>query len=287
MNKTDNLFHNIPPSSYHRALKPHYGAIPIMEKYGIFTLNLERSPDRRERFMAQAEKASVAFEFFNAVDGLGKAVADFDSYNSKKRIKKYFFDMEPTEVACYLSHYNCIKNAHDRGLEKVVIFEDDISFGDNFKEVLDYCLGLDDRFEMVRLFGLKNQKSIKLAKIGHGYSLVVPLNTLCGAQGYILNRNGMKKVLDYGKEITVQFDIMIDTFWENGLTIFAVDPHPITEAQTSASTINIKPAENKWREKGYRHLRWALRLGKARNSFLKRLAGLAIIFRVLSGQMKV
>ncbi len=258
-----------------------------MNKYGIFTLNLERSPDRRDRFMKQAKKASVDFEFFNAVDGLGKNIADFDAYNSKKRIRDYFFDLEPTEIACYLSHYNCIKNAYDNGLEKVVIFEDDISFGDNFKIVLDYCLGLDDRFEMVRLFGLKNQKSMKIAEIDYGYNLVVPLNTLCGAQGYMLNRNGMKKILDYGKDITVQFDIMIDTFWENGLTIFAVDPHPITEAQTSASTINIKPAVNKWREKGHRHLRWALRLNKVKKSFLKRLASMVIIFKILSGQMKV
>ena len=258
-----------------------------MNKYGVFSINLKRSPDRREKFTKQAEKISMDFEFFDAVDGLGKNVSDFAAYNQTKRIKEYFFDLETTEIACYVSHYNCIKHAYDTGLDKVVIFEDDVTFDKNFIPVLNYCLNLDERFEMIRLFGLKNKKSLKISDIGHGYSLVVPLNILCGAQGYILNRTAMKKIIDYGKEITVQYDIMLDRFWQSKITIFAVDPYPIKDAISSGSTINPIPPVDKWRAKGKRHLRFFLKIGKAKHSFFKRLAILAIIFKVITGQFRV
>lgn len=258
-----------------------------MNKFGIFTLNLARSPERREHFMGQAKKASIEFEFFDAVDGLGKDVSEFASYNREKRINKFYYDMKPTEIACYLSHYNCIKAAYDKGMEKVVIFEDDISFGENFKHVLDYCLALDKRFEMIRLYGLKKPKSIKLAEIGFGYNLIIPLNTMCSATGYVLNRQGMKKVLDYGSQITAQFDIMIDRYWENGLSIFAVDPNPIVDVFAGASTIVEAPQVDKWRAKGHLRQRLGLKMGKMKNSVLKRLYNLAIILRAASGQFKV
>ena len=258
-----------------------------MSKYGVFTINLERSPDRREKFSQQAKNASLDFQFFPATDGLGKSVEDFANYDRAARIKEYFFDLKTTEIACYYSHYNCIKNAYDSGFDKVAIFEDDVTFAGDFNHIMDFCFSLDERFEMVRLFGLKNKKSIKVTEIGYGYNLVIPLNVLCGAQGYILNRTAMKKILDYGKNITVQYDIMIDRFWENGLTIFAVDPYPIAEAFSADSTINLTPVVDEWRKKGNRHLRMALKLGKASHSFFKRLAILKLIFKVLSGQFRI
>ena len=258
-----------------------------MSKYGVFTINLERSPDRREKFSQRAKNALLDFQFFPATDGLGKKVTDFTAYNQTKRIKDYFFDLETTEIACYTSHYNCIKQAYDSGLDKVVVLEDDVAFDHNFKDVLNYCLSLDDRFEMIRLIGSKNKKSLKISDIGNGYSLVIPLNILCGAQGYILNRTAMKKIIDYGKEITVQFDIMLDRFWENKITIFAINPYPLLDGMPATSTINPILPEDKWRAKGKRHLRVALKLRKAKHSFFKRLAILKLIFKVLSGQFRI
>jgi glycosyl transferase family 25 len=71
---------------------------------GVFYINLERRKDRREEIEKELNSVGLNFERFDA------------------------FDRKPGIVGCGLSHLAVIKEARDRGLPNVLIFEDDFEF---------------------------------------------------------------------------------------------------------------------------------------------------------------
>lgn len=77
---------------------------------GVFYINLERREDRRVEIEKELEGAGLQFERFNA------------------------FDRKPGIVGCGLSHLAVLKEARDRGLPNVLIFEDDFEFLVNKEE---------------------------------------------------------------------------------------------------------------------------------------------------------
>lgn len=71
---------------------------------GVFYINLERRPDRRKEIERELGRLGLQFERFNGVD------------------------KKPGIVGCGLSHLAVLKEARERGLPNVLIFEDDFEF---------------------------------------------------------------------------------------------------------------------------------------------------------------
>jgi glycosyl transferase family 25 len=178
-------------------------------------------------------------------------------------------------VGCYLAHLRALRQAYDEGLERVCLFEDDVELEPDFAQVLCELEQLPDGVEMVRLMGLKIRKRKVIKTLSDGrHQLVRPERGALGAQGYLINRIGMRKLLDHGSRIYEPIDKLYDHFWEYDLRLYGVEPHIIYEA-VSGSTIvksNVAKADvAPW-------LHWFYPLGKLfrsinRHWYLKRNHG--------------
>ena len=120
----------------------------------IFVINLERRPDRYEKFVKNVNEHGFdnkEITRINAVDGKNIKYKDYSNILDKnKNIQNNLY-----VLACHLSHRKIWKQVMDDDKVKnddiVLVFEDDVFFTDNFKE----------RFNMV----LKNFKKIEGDKI--------------------------------------------------------------------------------------------------------------------------
>lgn len=96
----------------------------------IFCINLEHRPDRKQHALKEFEKIGIAnrVEFINAV---------------------YLKDRPA--LGNHLSHAICINKANKRGINNVLIFEDDVLFLDN---ALDTLIKAEDQLSHIDKWGL-------------------------------------------------------------------------------------------------------------------------------------
>ncbi|CAM2103641.1 inactive glycosyltransferase 25 family member 3 isoform X1 [Caretta caretta] len=121
--------------SEHVSLSPkHLGKMGFDE---IFLINLRRRPDRRQRMLSSLYELEIDPLVVDAVDGSALNSSDikilgvdllpgyYDPFSGRTLTKG--------EVGCFLSHYYIWREIVARGLEKSVVFEDDVRFEAYFK----------------------------------------------------------------------------------------------------------------------------------------------------------
>ena len=79
----------------------------------IYCINLDRRPDRWEKCSNLFERDGIIVDRFSAID----------KNNIKNESK-----IANGPLACLSSHWNILNKALKEGYEKILIFEDDISF---------------------------------------------------------------------------------------------------------------------------------------------------------------
>lgn len=76
---------------------------------------------------------------------------------------------------------------------------------------------------------LKIRKRKPLQKLSAGYTLTRTERGALGCQGYVLNRIGMKKMMDASATIHMPIDKVVDSFFLYDLHCFGIEPHAIYE----------------------------------------------------------
>ncbi|MFA7386712.1 MAG: glycosyltransferase family 25 protein [Thiohalobacteraceae bacterium] len=186
----------------------------------------------------------VEYRFIPAVDGRqqpplleGKEVLD-----ARKALLRHGRLLRGAELGCYLSHYRALQRAWDEGLERVCLMEDDVGLEADFSRVLAGIEALPDDVEFVRLMALRirSRKILSLLSGCDRHRLVRPERGWCGTQGYVVNRAGMRKILDTAWRIYEPIDKFYDHFWEYDLRHFGVEPHVIFEHEHASSIRHSK-----------------------------------------------
>lgn len=166
-----------------------------------------------------------------AVDGRQQmpALEGKESLSQARALVTRKAKLTSAEVGCYLSHYRLIRQAYDYGLEHICIFEDDVVAEEGLGDLIRTIYTLDDSAHMVRLMSLRIRKRKVVQSLPSGHSLIRPLRGALGTQGYVLNRIGMKKILEHGANIYMPIDKLYDSFFLFDLNCFSVEPHAIYE----------------------------------------------------------
>lgn len=244
----------------------------------IRVINLARSIERRNHIAQKLDEEGLSFEFFDAIDGDRLSVEGVENYDRENRIGAYGYDLSAREIACYLSHLCCIERTFHSGCEKLLVLEDDVDFEPGFRDVVEQCSALPEGYDLVRLMGLRHRQGIPVRSLNNNVKIYRPLHGVCGAQAYIIDRNGMQKILSYGSNISMQYDIMIDRYWENGLRIYCVMPFVVRHCSNFASTIGLSQKEtDPWRYDNSRRLRTKLRMRKMRDVVARSVFNMKII----------
>ncbi|MEP2775474.1 MAG: glycosyltransferase family 25 protein [Luteolibacter sp.] len=96
---------------------------------GVVVINLDHRPERLERFANQAAEipSFTGWQRIPAVDGsLLPSYGQLPWFRGRKRDKAW-----GGRAGCTLSHRNAIRTAKENGWKSVLIFEDDVNFGDD------------------------------------------------------------------------------------------------------------------------------------------------------------
>lgn len=200
----------------------------------IITLNAES--ENVQALQKSLRDQGLESKIFSAVDGrheTPRLEAD-ESIDQELSFRQRLMTLSNSEIGCYLSHLRAIKEAYRTGANHICILEDDVNIEENFSSVLSAIIDLPEEFEFVRLMGLKIHKRKIIKNIGN-VKIVRPVKGLCGTQGYVLNRSGMKKVIKQGSKLTKPIDKFYDHFWKINLNAFCVEPHIIWEIPSQSS----------------------------------------------------
>jgi len=176
-------------------------------------------------------------ELFSAVDGRasfpdllpGEKVCQNRSLLNRRT------ELTASEAGCYLSHYRLVKHAYENQLSHICIFEDDVIAEPGLGEVIRSICALDSDAHMVRLMSLKLRKRKLVQPLTADHQLARPVRGALGTQGYVLNRQGMKKILIAGANISMPIDKFYDSFFLFGFNCFYVEPHVIYEMDSDST----------------------------------------------------
>ncbi|XP_063656668.1 procollagen galactosyltransferase 1 isoform X3 [Pan troglodytes] len=106
----------------------------------VFMINLRRRQDRRERMLRALQAQEIECRLVEAVDGKAMNTSQVEALGIQMlpgyRDPYHGRPLTKGELGCFLSHYNIWKEVVDRGLQKSLVFEDDLRFEIFFKRRL-------------------------------------------------------------------------------------------------------------------------------------------------------
>jgi GR25 family glycosyltransferase involved in LPS biosynthesis len=158
----------------------------------ILYINLERSTDRKTYM--EHELKGLNYTRIEGVDGSKITNKKHDDIGGVNFINNYN-SLSKSEIGCTLSHIKSIKYAYEKGLEEVLIIEDDCSFilSPLWKESLeDIIKRLPTDWGIFRLFNISDRCNTFNDTI-QKHDNNNPCWSTCI---YLINKKGMKDILD-------------------------------------------------------------------------------------------
>ena len=169
--------------------------IDVLCSIPIFVINLPMSKDRLNRIKYQMNKYKINFKFVTAVDGKNiQKIKQYYFLVPYKESNLYFYNNSKKilkgELGCVLSHINTIIECYHQNIEIALILEDDIdiSYGDTWDKTIKTLIRTAPKeWEYLSIGSECDSKNEEWS----------PYGANCfGCQSYIINRKGMKKILD-------------------------------------------------------------------------------------------
>jgi glycosyl transferase family 25 len=210
----------------------------------VFVISLQRSLDRRRVMEQRFGEIGLQFEFSDAVDGAGIDLVEVSNYDRDACRRRYGYDLSPSELGCYLSHYGMFQRIVKEHLPAAVIMEDDVELNGDVPGVIDAISKLSPDWDLIRLCGMRNRKARARIAFYKNYGLARLINGASGAHAYALSRRGAQKLIAYCSRIVWPIDTAIDRFWDNDMDILAVQPYPVRGLLDLPSIIGVRGKES-------------------------------------------
>ena len=177
----------------------------------IKIISLERRKDRREKITHELLVQNIdTYELIDAVDGQ----RIIENNYVKQLFQNNNFYYRKGVIGCALSHYNLFEQLLDDLNHNIYcIFEDDIIFVDNFKEKLNKVLNMFNT-DFCLLGGTSITKENK--HVAELNLLERTEHVADGTYGYLITKNGAKKMIEYIKQngITKAIDCLYSQAFE-------------------------------------------------------------------------
>jgi len=170
----------------------------------IYYINMKK--DKKRNKWMQKQLKNYSHKRIEAIDG-----------KNKKQLSNIFITLPKMnesqgELGCLASHLKAIKTAYQNNLDEVLILEDDLDlelfhkYKDNlFKKWNENR----EKINLIQIFtnshSCKVYKDFLSKKELNIYPVVDEFKNMWGAQGYIINKEGINKIMEY-------YDIEKDIF---------------------------------------------------------------------------
>ncbi|ERE89025.1 procollagen galactosyltransferase 1 [Cricetulus griseus] len=189
----------------------------------VFMINLKRRRDRRERMLQALHEQEIDCRLVEAVDGKAMNTSQVEALGIQMlpgyRDPYHGRPLTKGELGCFLSHYNIWKEVVERGLQKSLVFEDDLRFEIFFKRRLMSLMR--DRMQVEH-----PEKAVprvrNLVEADYSYWTLAYVISLQGARK-LLGAKPLAKMLPVDEFLPVMFD-----------------KHPVSEYKTHFSPRNLR-----------------------------------------------
>ncbi|XP_061743995.1 procollagen galactosyltransferase 2 [Nerophis ophidion] len=191
--------HNVDPSE-HLYLPP--SPQDTIGLNNVFLINLKRRLDRRSRMLKTMTSLGLHTTLIDAVDGkalntsqlqaLGiEMMPDYkDPYSGRVLTRG--------EIGCFLSHHSIWRQVVERGLQKVLVLEDDVRFEPRFKRRLQAIMDDVDKAQLdwdLIYVGRKRMQVQQPERSVDGVNNLVVADYSYWTLGYVLSLQGARKLL--------------------------------------------------------------------------------------------
>ncbi|XP_051509864.1 procollagen galactosyltransferase 2-like [Myxocyprinus asiaticus] len=191
--------HNVKPSEFIFAPPKPQDKMGFDE---IFLINLKRRLDRRERMLNTLEVLRLEVSVLDAVDGKALNTSQLQALGIEM-LPGY---MDPYskrvltrgEIGCFLSHHLIWKQVVERGLQCVLLLEDDVRFEPRFKRRLQIIMEDVKRAQLdwdLIYVGRKRMQVAQPEVSVEGVNNLVEADYSYWTLGYALSLQGAKKLL--------------------------------------------------------------------------------------------
>ncbi|XP_051950416.1 procollagen galactosyltransferase 2-like [Xyrauchen texanus] len=191
--------HNVKPSEFIFAPPKPQDKTDFDE---IFLINLKRRLDRRERMLNTLEVLRLEVSVFDAVDGKALNTSQLQALGIEM-LPGY---MDPYskrvltrgEIGCFLSHHLIWKQVVERGLQRVLLLEDDVRFEPRFKRRLQIIMEDVKKTQLdwdLIYLGRKRMQVAQPEVSVEGVNNLVEADYSYWTLGYALSLQGAKKLL--------------------------------------------------------------------------------------------
>ncbi|MBN3322829.1 GT251 galactosyltransferase, partial [Atractosteus spatula] len=211
----------------------------------IFLINLKRRADRRDRMLRTLEALSIDTTVTEAVDGKALNTSQIQALGIEMLpgYKDPYSNRVLTrgEIGCFLSHHYTWTQVVERGLQRVLVLEDDVRFEPRFKRRL---MAIMDNIDQAQLdwdliyIGRKRMQVKQPEESVPGVNNLVVADYSYWTLGYALSQQGALKLLAaqaFGKMLPVDEFLPImfnkhpkveymEQFEQRNLRAFSVEP---------------------------------------------------------------
>lgn len=207
-----------------------------------YLINLKENEQRLLNSQKQFLDLGLHHLTIEAVNGWDLSLKEIDKvYDREKNKSLYKVPLVPSEIGCYLSHFEAwgrIANGDEQG---GFIFEDDFKAN---KELVYALKALSEDsvndWDMVKLFSLdQNPKILRGREISKTLKIVQPNKIPTCMIGYALTKKGACELLSKPLSIYRPVDEDIKYFWETGLRVSLLIPQPLKIGDQSTVTTTI------------------------------------------------
>ncbi len=215
-----------------------------------YVINLDRSPERYSEISTLLDNQDIPHERVCAIDGKLQTFTkeEIDEIGYERNHGK-----KPTtgETACYLSHIKSIKKFIQSPYEYALILEDDMTFGDGFKDLIERTIKIHDHWDVVRLFAFHWGLPVRQRNLGNGYKMSYNFFRSTSAGAYLINRKAAVNYVEKLLPIIVPYDHEFTKSWKYNIRIFSLYPSPCrnTDAPSTIDYSQVTKNRNPWFKK--------------------------------------
>ena len=188
----------------------------------VYCIHLAEAGERYINVLKECERINLENEvdfWYTTKKPINVTIGDcIETLHTPYYIKK-MTENPYTYAACFdcaYNHYSIIKQAYIRGINSILIFEDDIKFNENVNLLSDIIDNIPSDYDVLKLY---NTYYNKQNNIDDGYFEMINKenskfyyhSTLC----YALNRNGMKALIDEYEKNLLAADVVLNMVKSN------------------------------------------------------------------------
>lgn len=192
-------------------------------KIGVFVINLDRSVDRWQGLLEQANRFGIGLARIPGVNGKAIAPEAWQDVDRKRFRQQNGRGILPGEYGCYRSHIAALNEFLATDAEVAIIMEDDVQLP---KDLIERTAAIFERLpeaEVVKLLNHRSHGFIRRATTTLGDEIG---RCVHGPQGsaacYAVSRRGAQQLRTGLAIMADPFDIALERGWQNGARILSV-----------------------------------------------------------------